>query len=226
MLNSVLKDSLQLPRDNQGFYFNFPAAEDKDWHKMFAYSIGQIEGVGEEELAGLPFCVSTLIDLFAQYGSPEVKEVFSFITQVRGYIGGDLCVTTPPEADEDTGAVSIPLMLEMQLFKDEVFGTVVERVAHRSLLTLPSCADIWPLIELVSNLHPAIKSIWTAVKVFLTQPVKDTVNNVLALVLPGRQVLAFNVGKTFIAGTHVVYNVRVSCACAHNLVHSLGLFVR
>jgi hypothetical protein len=50
-----------------------------------------------------------------------VKEVFSFITQFRGYVGGDVCIDTPPETSPD-GALSIPLMLKGEIFKDEAFG--------------------------------------------------------------------------------------------------------
>jgi hypothetical protein len=125
-MSPMFAGALQFPTSEQGFQFQFPAGE-KKYQELFRFDIGRIE-----ELSAFRFCFSTILELLGDIHAPqEVGEAVAFVTQLTGYIGGDLCIATPFTAS-DAGALQMQLMIEFQCFKDEIFGKCT-----RSMLVLP-----------------------------------------------------------------------------------------
>jgi len=174
MINPIFTGALQFPTEDQGFKFKFPAGDAK-FHNLFAKTLGKLS-----DIQGMSICFSTLLDKVAEMNVPqEFADCASFLTQFRGYIGGDICIKTPAELS-NAGALSLQLMLTFEVFKPETF-------------------DIFPLIKVFSMVNPALTSIWTILEQVINPEMMDTVNGVLNNALPSPQLLEFNIGQELIA---------------------------
>ena len=87
-------------------------------NKVFKWTIGRFDG-----FRPFKFCLSTVLEMLAQMHAPaEIADVLSLVLQLQGYIGGDFCIGTPFRMN-DRGALQSTLVVEIEVFKDEVFST-------------------------------------------------------------------------------------------------------